>query len=346
MLSALNTWAQVMATLIGIVFALYQALLYYSREGREKQQIKIARLSHELVRKILLWGALEDLLRPPELGGWTKPTTRIISFNIEGEWKKADICNIKQVFKDVISEFDKARKRMLEEARKIGFHPAMNALFNLTRFKLHSLFSLIYSEFPLPLGGIEDLKIENLENLADFEEKISLLLKWKEYFDDYFNAVVDIYYGLRYILAELNKIEMQSLNALFNELEKHSEVRERIATLSTLNEARETYRSYIEYEQAVREAFFNGFFEIKRVIDEIEDSIKLYNRYMRTGKPNLLLGITLFITFITGVLAPLIPQLLPELKILLNTKIVITLFATSLLSIVTAIILVLRQYKY
>ena len=88
MLSALNTWAQVMATLIGIVFALYQALLYYSREKREEQQIKIIRLTQELVRRILLWRALEDILRPPDLGGWTRPFSLIMTLNIEGKWEK------------------------------------------------------------------------------------------------------------------------------------------------------------------------------------------------------------------------------------------------------------------
>jgi len=162
-LSALNTWAQIMATLIGIVLALYQALLYYSREKKEEQQIKIAKLSRELVHRILFWGALEDLLRPPELGGWTRPTTRIIQFNIEGNWRKADTESIRHALKDIRDEFDRAHKKMLEEAKKVNFHPAMDALFNLTRINLHKLFSLIYSEFPLPPGGIEDLKIENLE---------------------------------------------------------------------------------------------------------------------------------------------------------------------------------------
>ncbi|RLE62653.1 MAG: hypothetical protein DRN53_03610 [Thermoprotei archaeon] len=119
-----------------------------------------------------------------------------------------------------------------------------------------------------------------------------------------------------------------------------------MAILSTLSEARETYRSYIEYEQAVREAFFNEFFEIREVINEIEDSIKLYNRYAKTGKPSLLLGISLFIAFTTGVLAPLISQLLPELEILLSTKILVILFIISLFSIVIAIILILRRYRY
>ena len=346
MFSALNTWAQIMATLIGVVFALYQALLYYSREKREEQQIKITRLTQELVRRILLWGALEDRLRPPDLGGWTRPTTRIIPFNIEEKWRKADTESIRRALKEVEDEFYKARKKMLEEARKTGFHPAMNALFNLTRIKLHNLFSLIYSEFPLPPGGIEDLKIEKLENLAHFEKKISLLLRWKKYFDEYFNAVVDVYYSLRYILSELNKIEKRSLKTTFSELEQHPEIKKHRNILNALNEVGETYRLYVEYEQAVRETFFNEFSRIKEVIDEIEDSIKLYNRYTKTGKPSLLLGISLFIAFITGVLIPLIPQLLPELEILLSTKVVIISFIASLFSIATATLLVLRQYKH
>jgi len=67
------------------------------------------------------------------------------------------------VLKAVIDEFNKSRKKMWGEVGKLGFHSAMNALFNQTRFKLHGLFSLIYSEFPLPLRGIEDLKIESVK---------------------------------------------------------------------------------------------------------------------------------------------------------------------------------------
>jgi len=344
--SALNTWAQIMATLIGVVFALYQALLYYSREKKEEQQIKAARLTQELVRKIFLWGALEDLLRPPDLGGWSRPITRIIPLNIEGKWRKADTENIRRALKDIREEFDAARKKMLEEASKVGFHPAMNSLFNLTRFKLHNLFSLVYSEFPLPPRGIEDLKIENLENPAYFEKKISLLLKWKKYFDEYFDAVVDVYYGLRDILHGLNKVEMQSLKTVFSELEQRLEIKKHMAIMNTLSEAGETYRSYIEYEQTVRGAFFNEFFGIKEVINEIEDSIKLYNRYTKTGKSSPSLSVSLLIAFITGVLIPLIPQLLPELEILLSIKVVTISFITSLFSIATAIVLVLRQYRY
>ena len=318
------------------------------QERRDEQQIKIVRLSQELVRRILLWGALEDLLRPPELGGWTRPTTRIIPFNIEGKWKKADTKSIRCALKDVIDEFDKARKETQEMSKKIGmgFHPSMNALFNRTRFKLHRLFSLIYNEFPLPPGGIEDLKIETLENLAHFEKKISLLIKWKELFDEYFNAVVDVYYSLRYILNELNKIETRSLKATFNELEQYPEIKERIAILNTLSEAKEILRSSTEYEQAVREAFFKEFFGIKKIVDDIEDSVKLYNKYARAGRPSLLFGTSLLIAFITGVIMPLIPQLLPNPEILLSTKVVIISFLTSLSSIITAILLILRQFKY
>ena len=73
--------------------------------------MKIMRLSQRLVREIYYWGAIEDLLRPPELGGWSRPTTRIIPFNVEGKWRKADIDGIKRVLKAVIDEFNMSRKR-------------------------------------------------------------------------------------------------------------------------------------------------------------------------------------------------------------------------------------------
>ena len=51
---------------------------------------------------------------------------------------------------------------------------------------------------------------------------------------------------------------------------------------------------FTEYEQAVREAFFREFFGLKKIVDEIEDSIRLYNRYTRLGRSSLLFGISLF----------------------------------------------------
>ena len=307
--------------------------------------MKIMRLSQRLVREICYWGAIEDLLRPPELGGWSRPTTRIIPFNVEGKWRKADIDGIKRVLKAVIDEFNMSRKKMWGEVGKPGFHPAMNALFNQTRFKLHGLFSLIYSEFPLPPRGIEDLKIENVKNSAYFENKISLLTRWKEYFDDYFDTVIDAYYSLRYILCELNKIESRSLKTLFNQLMDYSKAKKHIASFNYLGEAGETYRKYVEYEQAVRETFFNGIVEIKRITDEIEDSIEFYNRYKEALKPSLLFYFFIFTAFTTGTLIPVILQLFSEIKVILNTTLVAFLFISSLTSIFAAIVSILQRYE-
>ena len=347
MLSALNTWAQIMATFIGVIVALYQALLYYSREKREEQQINIAKLTRELIHKILLWGALEDVLRPPELGGWSRPTTRIIPFNIEGKWKRPNIDSIKHTLKDVTDEFYKAYKKMYEEFKEIGFHPAINALFNSTYFRLHRLFHSIYSEFPLPPGSIEDLKIEETEDLVRFEEKIDLLLKWKEYFDEYFDTVVNIYYELSPIPSELSKIEAQSLETFFEKLVEEQEIKKHIAILSSLKKAVRIYYVYMEHEQMVREAFFDKFFEIKNVINEIEDSIKVYNRYKKAGKASPWFVIALLAAFITGVLAPLISQLIPKFQILLNNvAITMLLFIFSLVAVTCAMILIFQQYKH
>jgi len=125
----------------------------------------------------------------------------------------------------------------------------------------------------------------------------------------------------------------------------YSKAKKHIASFNYLSEAGETYRKYVEYEQAVRETFFNGIVEIKRITDEIEDSIEFYNRYKEALKPSLLFYFSIFTAFTTGTLIPLILQLFSEVKVILNTTLVAFLFISSLTSIFAAIVSILQQYE-
>jgi len=148
---------------------------------------------------------------------------------------------------------------------------------------------------------------------------------------------------LRYVLSELSKVELRALDVSNRLAEKLKAERYADASVSFfLSEAEDVHRTYVEYEQAVRDAFFTEILGIKKVADDVEDSLKLYERYERMGRLGAWFYVSLSAAFAVGVLVPLFLRLL---GVMVTAVMVAAVILGSLVPLCFAMLLVFRQYR-